>query len=112
MSTHQIFKSEATVGDDIMEDVVATESEAETVEEYIEVRDAVVYEDLANLESAMFETARQASLRYTTMAGSNGATIDATPSTNAQPQSITPDTNSPTNGVTQMQTSPKLSLTG
>ncbi|XP_049372699.1 uncharacterized protein LOC125837658 [Solanum verrucosum] len=48
----------ATTRDDIIVDVVAAKSEVETNEEQIEVRDAVVYEDLADLESVMFEPGR------------------------------------------------------
>uniref|UniRef100_M1DSL1 Polyprotein protein n=1 Tax=Solanum tuberosum TaxID=4113 RepID=M1DSL1_SOLTU len=65
------------------------------------VEDEAVYKDMSNLEGAMFETARQASLRDTSMAGSSGAKVDETPGTDAY-----------TNGVAEMQTSPRLSLAG
>ncbi|KAG5571456.1 hypothetical protein H5410_061222 [Solanum commersonii] len=75
-----------------MEDVVVVEYEAETDEEQLEVRDAVVYEDMSNLEGAMFEITRQASLRDTTMEGSNAATINETSGTDALPLSMSPRT--------------------
>ncbi|XP_049406247.1 uncharacterized protein LOC125869885 [Solanum stenotomum] len=46
----------ATTKDDIMQDVVAAEYEAETNEEHLAERDAAIYEGMANLEGAMFET--------------------------------------------------------
>uniref|UniRef100_M1DMC8 Putative plant transposon protein domain-containing protein n=1 Tax=Solanum tuberosum TaxID=4113 RepID=M1DMC8_SOLTU len=83
------------------EDTAAAKSEAEADEEHLEERDAVVYEDLADLDGAMFETARHASLRDTNMDISNRAAIIATPGADAQ-----------TDGITEMQTSSKLSLAG
>jgi len=48
----------ATTKDDIMEDAVVAESEAEPDEEQLEVIDATVDEDLVDVEGAIFETAR------------------------------------------------------
>uniref|UniRef100_M1BEY8 Polyprotein protein n=1 Tax=Solanum tuberosum TaxID=4113 RepID=M1BEY8_SOLTU len=46
-----------TIEDVPMEDVAAAESEVDTDEEQLGERDAAVYDDLADLEDAMFETA-------------------------------------------------------
>uniref|UniRef100_M1DH89 Uncharacterized protein n=1 Tax=Solanum tuberosum TaxID=4113 RepID=M1DH89_SOLTU len=66
--------------------MAADESEAETDEEKIDLQDAEVCDDLADREGVKFETARQASLKDTTMAGPSGAggTIDVTPGLEAQ----------------------------
>uniref|UniRef100_M1DKK7 Polyprotein protein n=1 Tax=Solanum tuberosum TaxID=4113 RepID=M1DKK7_SOLTU len=53
----------ATTGDVHRDDMTTVESEAETDEEQIDVRDAEVYYDLTDLEDVMFETTRQNSLR-------------------------------------------------
>uniref|UniRef100_M1DQ88 Polyprotein protein n=1 Tax=Solanum tuberosum TaxID=4113 RepID=M1DQ88_SOLTU len=85
----------------LMDVIAADESEAEIGEEQIQVRDAEVYDDLADLEDAMFETARQTSLRDTTIIRSSGAgTSGVTPSIDAQSQSVTPVIDAPTDGVT------------
>jgi len=94
-----------TIRDDSIEDAAIVESE--TNEEQFEVWDAGVYEDLADLEGAMFETARQASLRVTIMAGSSASTTDEISGTDAQPQSLTPGTDASIDGATEMQTSPR-----
>jgi len=65
-------------------DVIADASEAETDEKHLEERETVVYDDLVDLEDVMFETARQTSLRDTTMVGSSRAgTTDVTLVTDA-----------------------------
>ncbi|KAG5571521.1 hypothetical protein H5410_061287 [Solanum commersonii] len=76
----------ATTRDIQRDDMAANEPEVEIDEEQVNVRDAEVYDDLADLEDAMFETACQTSLRDTTMACPSGAggTIDMTPATEAQ----------------------------
>ncbi|KAG5572222.1 hypothetical protein H5410_061988 [Solanum commersonii] len=76
----------ATTGDDTMDDV------------------ASIY--------VMFEIARQASLRDTSMVSSSGAYDDETPDIDAQLQSVTPGIDAQTDEVTKMQMSPRLSLTG
>uniref|UniRef100_M1E081 Uncharacterized protein n=1 Tax=Solanum tuberosum TaxID=4113 RepID=M1E081_SOLTU len=72
-----------TTRDVPMEDVAADVLEAETDEEQLGERDAIVYDDLAYIEDAMFETARHTSLRGTTMGGSSGASADVIPGTEA-----------------------------
>ncbi|XP_049357114.1 uncharacterized protein LOC125821790 [Solanum verrucosum] len=49
--------------DEIRVDNVYVESEVETDEEQLCVREETVYEDLEDLEGSMFDTVRQASLR-------------------------------------------------
>lgn len=68
-----------TTRDVPMEDVADDVSEAETDEE----QDATVYDDLADLEDAMFENARLTSLSDTIMAGSSGVTFEVTLGTDA-----------------------------
>ncbi|KAK4724132.1 hypothetical protein R3W88_026911 [Solanum pinnatisectum] len=80
----------------IARDDVDVESEAETNEKELGVRDAAVYNDLVDLEGAMVQTALEASLRDTSMVGSNGAKDVVDPGTEAQ-----------TEGVTDMQSSPQ-----
>ncbi|XP_049394682.1 uncharacterized protein LOC125858970 [Solanum stenotomum] len=87
----------ATTGDEVRVDVVV----AETDEEQFGVHEDVVFDDLADLESAMVDSAVQASLRDVSIVGSSGAMITETPSTNAH-----------TDGATDMQISPRLSLLG
>lgn len=62
------------------------------------MREAEVYDDLADLEDVMFETVRQTSLRETTMVGSNaaGGAIEVTSGTDAQVQSVTAGTDAST----------------
>ncbi|KAG5599478.1 hypothetical protein H5410_030848 [Solanum commersonii] len=66
---------------------------------------------LQNLENAMFESARKASLRDTSMLGSSEANDAKTPGTDAQTEGVLiaeiSGTNSPTDKVTAMQTSPQ-----
>uniref|UniRef100_M1DRI6 Putative plant transposon protein domain-containing protein n=1 Tax=Solanum tuberosum TaxID=4113 RepID=M1DRI6_SOLTU len=58
--------------------------EAKTDEEQLGEQDSAVYDDLADLEDAMFGIARQTYLGDTTMVGSSRAgTVDVTPGTNA-----------------------------
>ncbi|KAK4707218.1 hypothetical protein R3W88_033233 [Solanum pinnatisectum] len=85
-----------TIRDETRVDDVAAGSEAETDEEKLGVREETFYDDLADLEGAMFEIARQASLQDTSLVGSSGAKIDETPGTDAQIE-----------GVAYMQTSPQ-----
>ncbi|KAG5576653.1 hypothetical protein H5410_056787 [Solanum commersonii] len=75
-----------TTTGDIHRDVMAAEDrDVETDEEQIDLRDAEVYDDMADLEDVMFETACQTSLRVTTISGSNGANpSEVTPGTEAQ----------------------------
>lgn len=80
----------ATTRDDTMEDIVAVEFETKIDEEHLEVKNVNFYEDLPDLEVAMFKTTRQAFLRDTNMAGSIVATVDETPVIDAEPQSVTP----------------------
>ncbi|XP_049364562.1 uncharacterized protein LOC125829376 [Solanum verrucosum] len=91
----------ATTRDEVRVDVVAAESEAETDEEQFGVHEDVVFDDLADLESAMVDSAVQASLRDVSIVGSSGAKIAETPSTDAH-----------IDGATDMQISPRLSLLG
>uniref|UniRef100_M1DL45 Polyprotein protein n=1 Tax=Solanum tuberosum TaxID=4113 RepID=M1DL45_SOLTU len=91
----------ATTGNDTRADVTADESESQTDDEQLEVRHKAIYEDMANLEGAMFETARQPFLRDIFTVCSSRAKVDETTSTVAL-----------TNGATEMQTSPRLSLEG
>uniref|UniRef100_M1DNC1 Polyprotein protein n=1 Tax=Solanum tuberosum TaxID=4113 RepID=M1DNC1_SOLTU len=81
-------------------------SEVETDEEQLEIRDEAVYEDMADLEGAMFETATKASLRDTSMEGFSGAKADETLGTDAQSENVTPGIDALTDGATEMQTSP------
>ena len=62
------------------------------------MREAEVYDDLADLEDVMFETVRQTSLRETTMVGSNraGGAIEVTSGTDAQVQSVIAGTDAST----------------
>lgn len=85
-----------SVGDDIIENVVAVESEAEIDEEKLEDRDTITYDELANVEGVMFETTQQYSLRDTIMVSSSKATIDETPGSDSKYQSVTPDTDAST----------------
>lgn len=80
------------------DDAATDESEAKIVKEYIDMREAEVYDDLADLEDVMFETVRQTSLRETTMVGSNaaGGAIEVTSGTDAQVQSVTAGTDAST----------------
>uniref|UniRef100_M1D807 Polyprotein protein n=1 Tax=Solanum tuberosum TaxID=4113 RepID=M1D807_SOLTU len=91
--------SSATTGDVPTEDVAADMSEAKTNEEQVGERDAVVYDDLSDLEDAMFETARQTSLRDTTMVRSSGASADVTQDTVAKDQSVISGIDAPTDGA-------------
>uniref|UniRef100_M1D8V9 Polyprotein protein n=1 Tax=Solanum tuberosum TaxID=4113 RepID=M1D8V9_SOLTU len=65
------------------------ESEAETDEEELGVRDAAMYVDLADLEGAIVETAVQTSLRDYSMLGSNGANDTSEPGTDVQTYVVT-----------------------
>ncbi|KAG5577103.1 hypothetical protein H5410_057237 [Solanum commersonii] len=89
----------ATTRDVHRDGTTADELVTKTDEEQIEVHDAEVCDD--HLEDAMFETARQTSLRDTTMGGSSGAgTFEVTPGTDAQVSITTPSTDSPIDGST------------
>ncbi|KAG5605650.1 hypothetical protein H5410_027142 [Solanum commersonii] len=68
-----------TIGDEVRDDVATVEFKAKTDEEHLGVREEAVYEDLLDLEGAMYETNRQASLRDTSMVGSSGAKDAETP---------------------------------
>ncbi|KAG5606292.1 hypothetical protein H5410_027784 [Solanum commersonii] len=65
-----------------------TGEEAETNEDHLGVREEIVYDDLVDLEGAMFETARQASLWDTSMLSSSGAKDAETPGINAQTDGV------------------------
>jgi len=91
----------ATIVDDIMEEVSAYESKFETDEEKLEEQDAAIYDELADLEGAMIETAQQASLRDATIASPSTVTTVATLGTDAQHQSVTPGIDAPTDGGTE-----------
>ncbi|KAG5630622.1 hypothetical protein H5410_002339 [Solanum commersonii] len=56
-----------TTGDEVRADDIGAASEAEMNEEQLADREEVAYEDMVDLEGAMYETARQASLRDTSM---------------------------------------------
>ncbi|KAK4729810.1 hypothetical protein R3W88_022798 [Solanum pinnatisectum] len=73
-----------TTGDEMRADEADAEIEAETDEEQLGEREETVYEELAVLEAAMFEIARQASLQVTSMLGSSGAKDLEIPGTDAQ----------------------------
>ncbi|KAK4708717.1 hypothetical protein R3W88_029642 [Solanum pinnatisectum] len=85
----------ATIRDGTKPSDADVESEAETDEEQLGDREKIVYEDLAVLEGAMFDTARQASLQDTAMVGSSGSKVDEISGNDAQ-----------TEGVANMQISP------
>ena len=85
-----------SVGDDIIENVAAVKSEAEIDEEKLEDRDTITYDELANVEGAMFATIQQYSLRDTIMVSSSKATIDETPGSDLKHHSVTPDTDAST----------------
>uniref|UniRef100_M1DVL7 Polyprotein protein n=1 Tax=Solanum tuberosum TaxID=4113 RepID=M1DVL7_SOLTU len=91
----------STTGDKVRVDDVTVESKVETEEEQLGNREEVVYEDLVDLDGAMYETTRQTSLRDTTMVGSSRAKDAETPSIDAQ-----------MDRATDMQTSPRLILGG
>ncbi|KAG5610239.1 hypothetical protein H5410_021520, partial [Solanum commersonii] len=73
-----------TTGDEIRADV---KSEAETDGEYLGVREEAFYEDLVDLEGTTYRTARQASLRNTSMMSSSGAKDYVIPGTDPQNES-------------------------
>ncbi|KAG5632390.1 hypothetical protein H5410_004107 [Solanum commersonii] len=74
----------ATTRDIHRDDATLDESDVETNDEQIEVHDAIVNDDLADMEDVMFESVRQTCLRDTTMGGSNGeGTSELTLSTDA-----------------------------
>ncbi|KAK4737295.1 hypothetical protein R3W88_000992 [Solanum pinnatisectum] len=85
-----------TIRDEIRYDDDDADFEVETNDEQLGKREETMYEDLADLEGAMFETARQSLLRDTSMIGSSGAKDVEIHGTDA-----------PTDGVTDMQTSPQ-----
>ncbi|KAG5580561.1 hypothetical protein H5410_051188 [Solanum commersonii] len=87
--------------DHMKADIASDELEAKMDEKLLGEHKKVVYEELTNLEGAMFKTTGHASLRDVFMVGSSGAKIDAPLCTDA-----------PTDAVTEMQTSPRLSLAG
>ncbi|KAK4733833.1 hypothetical protein R3W88_008094 [Solanum pinnatisectum] len=61
----------ATTIEDVDREGATVESEPGIDEEELSVRDADMYDDLANLEGAMVETVVQASLREISMVGSS-----------------------------------------
>uniref|UniRef100_M1E1D5 Polyprotein protein n=1 Tax=Solanum tuberosum TaxID=4113 RepID=M1E1D5_SOLTU len=88
-------------GDDIRADDANAEFEVETHDKQPGFRDEVVYDDLADLEGAMIETAMHVSLRDTSMVGSSGAKDDLKLGTDSQIEK-----------VADLQTSPRPSLAG
>uniref|UniRef100_M1DV96 Polyprotein protein n=1 Tax=Solanum tuberosum TaxID=4113 RepID=M1DV96_SOLTU len=65
-------------------DHLDVESEAETNKKQLGVQEETTYEGLTEVEEGMVHSAIQTSLRDTSMAGSNGASVDVTPGTDAQ----------------------------
>uniref|UniRef100_M1DDQ7 Cytokinin synthase 3 n=1 Tax=Solanum tuberosum TaxID=4113 RepID=M1DDQ7_SOLTU len=96
----------ATTRDEVKADEVAKESEVDTDEEHFGVCEEVVYEDLVDLDGAMYKTTRQVSLRDVSMVSSNGIKDDVIPGTDAQTESVliaeTSGTDVPTDRVTEM----------
>ncbi|KAK4709721.1 hypothetical protein R3W88_004234 [Solanum pinnatisectum] len=86
----------ATTVDETRVDDAPAELEAETDEEHLGVREETIYYDLVDLEGAMFETARKASLQDTSMEGFSGAKDTEIPGTDA-----------PIKGSVDMQASPQ-----
>jgi len=73
-----------TTGDEVRGDDTIAKSEAENDEEQLGVRDEAVYDELADLEGVMFETARQESLQDDSMVGSSRANNVETPGSDPQ----------------------------
>uniref|UniRef100_M1DLA7 Putative plant transposon protein domain-containing protein n=1 Tax=Solanum tuberosum TaxID=4113 RepID=M1DLA7_SOLTU len=89
------------IRDEVRADDVAAESEVETDKEKLGVQEETTYEGVTEVEEAMVYSAIQTSLRETFMAGSSGASVDVTPGTNAQDQSVTLGTDPSTDGATE-----------
>ncbi|XP_049364354.1 uncharacterized protein LOC125829140 [Solanum verrucosum] len=62
-----------TTTGDVDRESTTIESDSETDEKELDIRDAAMYDDLADLEGIMVEIARQASLRETSMVSSSRA---------------------------------------
>ncbi|KAK4733654.1 hypothetical protein R3W88_007915 [Solanum pinnatisectum] len=86
----------ATTEDETKTDDAVADSKAEMDEEQFDVREEAVYNDLIDLEGAMFETMRHASLQDTSMMGFSGAKDAEISGINAQ-----------TEGAVDMQTLPQ-----
>uniref|UniRef100_M1DYY3 Integrase core domain containing protein n=1 Tax=Solanum tuberosum TaxID=4113 RepID=M1DYY3_SOLTU len=82
-------------------------SEAETDNEQLSVKEDTTYEGLIEFEEAMVHSTIQTFMRDTSMAGPSGASVDVTPGTNTQPQIVIPGTDAQTGGASTMQTSPQ-----
>lgn len=85
----------ATTRHQIRADDVAAEFLTDTDKEQLGVNKEAIYDDLLDLEVAMFETVRKSSLMDTSMVGSSRDKDDGTPGTDA-----------PSDAVAQMQSSP------
>uniref|UniRef100_M1DRZ8 Polyprotein protein n=1 Tax=Solanum tuberosum TaxID=4113 RepID=M1DRZ8_SOLTU len=91
----------ATTEDEVQADeVAATESEADTHKEQLGVYQETTLESLTEIDEAMVQSAVQISLADTSMAGSSGANIAVTLSSDAQDQSAAPGIGAPIDGAT------------